>query len=161
MITTHHPRSSPRHDLSNIKYKNQLRLKLMMLSGSGWIHLKPNSALMRQRLMLCLTLRGVFPTLKCPDSKCKLSSMQTAKHWGGCYSQMVMALGKTRSSKTKSTGHQHLGLLWGRNKMVAFLISCHYYSKTNLHLIQSQQSRSQTTRGKALRISLTSRWRST
>ena len=55
--------------------------------------------------------------------------MQTAKHWGGCYSQMVMALGKTRSSKTKSTGHQHSGLLWGHNKMGAFLISCHYYSK--------------------------------
>ena len=61
------------------------------------------------------------------------------------------------SSKTKSTGHQHSGLLWGRNKMVAFLISCHYYSKTNHHPSQSQQSRSQTTQGKALRIFLTSR----
>ena len=98
----------------------------MMLSGSGCHQLKPNSALMRQRLRLCLTLRSVSPTLKCPDSKCKLSSMQTAKHWGGCYSQMVMVLGKTRSSKIKSTGHQHSGLLWGRNKMGAFLISCHY-----------------------------------
>ena len=37
---------------------------------------------MRQRLRLCLTLRSVSPTLKCPDSKCKLSLMQTAKHWG-------------------------------------------------------------------------------
>ena len=64
---------------------------------------------------------------------------------------------ETRSSKTKSTGPQHLGLLWGRNKMGAFLISCHYYSKTNLHLIQSHQSSSQTIRGKASRISLTSR----
>ena len=44
-----------------------------------------------------------------------------------------MALGKTRSSKTKSTGPPHLGLLWVRNKMVAFLISCHYCSKTNHH----------------------------
>ena len=112
---------------------------------------------MQQRLRLCLTLRSASPTLKCPDSKCKLSSMQTARHWGGCYSQMVMALGKTRSSKTKSTSHQHLGLLWVRNKMVVFLISCHYYSKTNHHLIQSQQSPSQTTQGKASRISLTSR----
>ena len=48
-------------------------------------------------------------------------------------------------------------LLWGRNKMEDFLISCHYYNKTNLHLSQSQQSSSQTTQGKALRIYLTSR----
>ena len=45
----------------------------------------------------------------------------------------------------------------GADKMVAFLISCHYYSKTNLHLSQSQQSPSQTTQGKASRIYLTSR----
>ena len=108
-----------------------------MLSGSGCHPLKPNSALMRQRQRLCQLLRSVFPTLKCPDSKCKLSSMQTAKHWGGCYSQMVMALGKTRSSKTKSTGPPHLGLLWVRNKMGASLISCHYCSKTNHHRSQS------------------------
>ena len=37
--------------------------------------------------------------------------------------------------------------------MVAFLISCHYYNKTNLHPSQSQQSRSQTPQGKASRIS--------
>ena len=35
MITTHHPRSSPRQGLSTIKYRNRLRLKLMTLSGSG------------------------------------------------------------------------------------------------------------------------------
>ena len=34
--------------------------------------------------------------------------------------------------------------LWVRNKMGAFLLSCHYYNKTNRHLIQSQQSRSRT-----------------
>ena len=67
----------------------------MMLSGSGCHPLKPNSVLMRQRQRLCQILRSVSPTLKCPDSKCKLSSMQTAKHRGRCYSQMVMALGKT------------------------------------------------------------------
>ena len=49
--------------------------------------------MLRQRLRLCLNLRSVSPTLKCPDSKCKLSSTQTAKHWGECYSQMVKALG--------------------------------------------------------------------
>ena len=54
----------------------------MMLSGSGWIHLKPNSALLRQRLMLFQNSKSVSPTLKCPDSKCKLSSMQTAKALG-------------------------------------------------------------------------------
>ena len=64
------------------------------------------------------------------------------------HSQMVKALGRTRSSKTKSTGPPLSKPLWGRNKMVAFLISCHYYSKTNLHPSQSQQSRSQTPQGK-------------
>ena len=103
----------------------------MMLSGSGCHPLKPNSVLMRQRQRLCQILRSVFPTLKCPDSKCKLRSMQTAKPRERCYFQMVMALGS--SSKTKSTGPPHLGLLWVCNKMGASLISCHYCSKTNHH----------------------------
>ena len=47
--------------------------------------------------------------------------------------------------------------LWGRNKMGAFLLSCRCCPHNYKHLSQSQQSRSQTTQGKASRISLTSR----
>ena len=87
MITTLRLHSSPRHALLNIKYRNRLRLKCMMLSGSRCHPLKQNSALLRQRPSLFQISKSVSPTLKCPDSKCKLSSMQTARRWGGCYSQ--------------------------------------------------------------------------
>ena len=79
------------------------------------------------------------------------------KALGRCYSQMVMVLGKTHSSKTKSTGPPHSKSLWGCNKMGAFLLSCRCDKHNHRRLIQSQQSPSQTTQGKALRISLTSR----
>ena len=42
-----------------------------------------------------------------------------------CCSQMVTALGRTRSSKTKSTGRSLSKTLWGCHQMVAFLISYH------------------------------------
>ena len=68
-----------------------------------------------------------------------------------------MVLGRTRSSKTKSTGPLRSKPLWGRNKMGAFLLSCRCCPHNHKHLSQSQQSRSQTTEGKESRISLTSR----
>ena len=87
----------------------------------------------------------------------QMSRFQVQVEFDANRKALVMVLGRTRSSKTKSTGRPRSKPLWGRNKMGAFLLSCRCCPHNHKPLSQSQQSRSQTTEGKESRISLTSR----
>ena len=79
-----------------------------------------------------------FPHAQMSRFQVQVEFDATARRWGGCYSQMVMALGRTRSSKTKSTGSPRSKPLWGRNKMGAFLLS----SRCCPHDLPSQSQQS-------------------
>ena len=156
VITTRRLHSCPHQGLSTIKYKNRLRLKLMTPSGSGLVPLKPNSAQQLQKLLLFQTSKSVSLTLTCPSFKCKLISMQIARQLLRCCFQTVVAPGRTRSSKTESTGLSPSKPLWGRNKTGASPPS--YRHQHNLsHRYQSRRSPSLQPQAPASLIPLTRR----
>ena len=157
LITARRRRSSPRQALSTIKYRNRLRPKRITLSGSGLTRQKPNSAVQQQKPPLCQISKNVSPRLTCLNSKYKWTLTPTVRRRGRCYSQPATALGRTRLSKTKSTGLPLLKQLWGCNKTVAFQPSCRQCNNITTSRYQSRQSTSLPPQGRVSRTSLTRR----